>query len=286
MNQTPKTVLGALFVSLFFASSLGVFGVTNAQSPPKPSVPEFTITVSDHSYTVEAKTTTTEDPYDGRITTTTTPGYYAVNGTIEFRIKNPPFTPYYNSDGYPVKLYYDIRAKGLDTSFWYYLPGSAEEDFFEASNSEYTTYAVRYYGHCFTVGMGEVDIKADGSIDFQVEAFIGHKEVTVRYSGAPVVRSTDLFTEYFGEKSGWSVIQTAVIPNAAYTPITPPPLPTNPPPTRTFSEPTVQPTNVGQTGVVTLSVSLSFFLMLVAIAVVVAVVMVVVVVVVLNRKPT
>jgi 5-hydroxyisourate hydrolase-like protein (transthyretin family) len=96
-------ILLALFLAALMVSGLafGCFGGVNAASIPKPSVPEFTVSVTDHSYDVQTTTTTNTD-FDGRITTTTTPGYHMVNGSIELSIKNQPFTSYYDSDGYPI----------------------------------------------------------------------------------------------------------------------------------------------------------------------------------------
>jgi hypothetical protein len=94
-------------LSLFIAKPV------SAQSTPKPSIPEFTVSVTDQSYDVQTTTTTTTSPYDGHISTTTTPGYHEINGSIELSIKNQPFTPYYGSNGYPIKLYYHVRANGV-----------------------------------------------------------------------------------------------------------------------------------------------------------------------------
>jgi hypothetical protein len=106
-------------------------------------VPEFTVSVTDYSYDVQTTTTTTTDPYDGHIKTTTEPGYHAVNGTITLYIKNQPFTPYYASNGYPIKLYYHIRAMGYDFN-WHYPEYSAYSNkYFEADNSTYTTVQLR-----------------------------------------------------------------------------------------------------------------------------------------------
>ncbi len=236
--EHEKIVSVLLMMLVVGGLAFGCFGDVKAQSTmPKPSIPEFTVSVTDHSYDVPTTTTTTTD-LDGRIITTTTPGYHMINGSIEVSIKNQPFTPYYDSDGYPTNLYYHIRIKLLDPdpTYWRYIPG--EDQYFSATNSTYTVVTYGYQDHSFVDTWGGMpaysSFKADGSIDFEVEAFIGHTNTTYRFSGAPVIRSEDLIVRYVGQTSGWSSTQTATIPNGAYTPIIPTPLPT--PPHQTASQ--------------------------------------------------
>ena len=82
-----------------------------AQSIPKPSVPEFTIETVSRPYDVPPATTTATDPYTGKQTTTTQPGYHVENKTIEAVIKNSLGTSYYN-----------FRYKGHYTQDWSYFP--------------------------------------------------------------------------------------------------------------------------------------------------------------------
>jgi hypothetical protein len=206
-----------LFLAAVMATLLTVESAS-ALSTPKPSVPEVSFSVTDNSYDVETSTITTVDPYDGRVTATSTPGYHRVNGSITLSIKNQPFTPYYNSEGYPVKLYYCVRARGIDTGYWNYFPGY--DSYFPATNSTYTHFVIGYLGNCFQTSEGYNNFRTDGTLDFQVQAFIGYMNVTYIYSGSPVTRSTDLCTEYVGQTSNWSNPQTVTLPNASYTPVT------------------------------------------------------------------
>lgn len=229
-----------LLIAVLMASSLIMVESASAQSTPKPSVPEFTVSVTDHSYDVEPTTTTTTDPYDGQITTTTTPGYHMVNGSIEISIKNQPFTQYYNSDGFPIKLYYHIRAKGYDPVYWNYIPYLGS--YLPATNSTYTTVTLAYSNTWFQTGGGFNSYRPDGTLDFQVEAFIGYKNVTNIHPWNLMTRQEDLLTEYVGQTSGWSDTQTVTIPNGAYTPTTPRPTDqTTPTPTDTLDNPTTTP---------------------------------------------
>jgi hypothetical protein len=214
----------SLLLLMFILAASTLLMIQPASAQTKPSVPEFTVRVINRSYDVQASATTTTDPYDGHITTTTTPGYRMVNGSIEISIKNQPFTSYYDSNGYPIKLYYHVQAKGLDSANWRFLHGEGPDSYFEASNSTYTTVSCSYSGHSFEPVQGHfVDYRADGTIDFQVEAFIGYKNVTNINPTALVARPDDLHTEFVGQTSGWSSIQTATIPDGSYTIITPTP---------------------------------------------------------------
>jgi hypothetical protein len=229
MNKALVLVVAVLLVSLVACVDL-------VAAAPKPSVPEFTVHVTDHSYDVPTTTTTTTDPYDGRITTTTSPGYHMVNGSIELSIKNQPFTSYYNSDGYPIKLYYHIRVKGLDAVNWYYSPGVNPDSYFPTTNSTYTTGTYGYSGYSFEIRWGDlIAYRADGTLDFQVEALIGYMNVTNINPTDIVTRADDLLTEYVGQTSGWSNTQTITIGEAAqaHSPIETAPTTQNSPATST-----------------------------------------------------
>jgi hypothetical protein len=275
-----------LLIALLAASSLISVETASAQTTPKPSIPEFTISVIDHTYDVQTTTTTT-DPYDGHISTTTTPGYHMVNGSIEISIKNQPFTPYYASNGYPIKLFYHIRAQGFDANSWYYLPGEGSSgDYLEASNSSQTTITLIYNANCFGPGMGTlINYKADGTVDFQVEAFIGFKNVT-RIGIDLVPRPWDFLTQFVGQTSGWSNTQTATIPNGAYTPIIPTPLPTQQPtPNPTVPHLTLPPvTNSSSTISINYSISLPLTAVVIIITALISVIVAMAVLLVYMKK--
>jgi hypothetical protein len=167
----------------------------NAQSIPKPTVPEFTAKYVDRSYTVQA--TTTIDPYNGQ--NVTNPSYYVENRTLEIAIKNQPFTPYIDSTTgaqWKITLMYQIRTKGHFAQDWTNL-SFVEDGFFAASNSEYTTVS-------YSIGEGSVwgNLKANDQVDFQVEAMIGYVHRTVGFMSW-------FFT---GESSDWSPTHTVTIP--------------------------------------------------------------------------
>jgi hypothetical protein len=224
-------ILTLALIALFAASSLVLVGSVSAHSIPKPSVPEFTVSVTDHSYDVQATTTTTTDPYDGQLTTQTAPSYRVITGTIELSIKNQPFTTYYDSNGYPIKLYYNIRYKGAEPANWV-----CSDFYFPATISTYTPATIEYSGSSLSISSGYIPgvpgagFRPDGTLDIQVQAFIGYMNVTNINPADFYVRPGDLITEFVGQTGDWSDSQTATVPNGAYTLIiqnpTTPPTPT------------------------------------------------------------
>lgn len=185
-----------------------------------PSVPEFTVCVTDHSYDVQTTTTTTTD-VDGRRINVTSPGYHVANGSIDLSIKNQPFTPYYDSDGYPINLYYRIRIKGTESADW--APGR----YFRANNSTTDTVILNYLGYSFAsspfVGFGILGFSSyriNDTLSFQVEAFIGHTKTTSEPTNSMFPLDIKK-VEYIGQSSGWSNIQTVRIPSGSYSPTTP-----------------------------------------------------------------
>lgn len=237
MNNAWKAC-SLVLLTLMIASSISLVKPSFAQSLPKPSVPEFTVSVTDYTYDVPTTTTTTTD-LDGRKITTTTPGYHMVNGSITLSIKNQPFTPYYDSDGYPINLYYHYRV-GIDADWTY--SGYSPDVYFEATNTTYTSFTLGYQGNFIQVNGGYSNRPSDGTVNFQVEAFIGHTNTTYRFSGSPIIRPDDYIVKYVGQASGWSETQTARIPNGAFIPTTP--NPTGSPiltgPTQTATQPPYQ----------------------------------------------
>ena len=89
-------VLSILLVTLLTLSGLIMVEFVSAQAIPKPSVPEFTLKYVDNSYDVPPTYGT--DAYTGR-TIIIQAGYYVQNISIEFIIKNSPFTTFKDTNG-------------------------------------------------------------------------------------------------------------------------------------------------------------------------------------------
>jgi hypothetical protein len=140
---------------------------TNAQSIPKPSVPEFTI----EHYQVE-------------------------NRSVVVNIKNQPFIPY-SVNGSQVNLYYQIRFKGhlegeeawnVQYSAW--ISHSAAKEYPKQSDSEYTILPLQLYSTS-SQGLDNGD-----KWDIQVEAMVGNISL-VEFYGVT-------YWTFEGEKSDWS----------------------------------------------------------------------------------
>ena len=162
-------------------------------SIPKPSVPEFTVKAVSHPYDVP--TTYSTDPYTGE--TITHEGYHVENKSIEVWIKNTPFTPYNDTDGHEVNLYYGVSAKGHFEPEWGTPTAYSESDSAERipqSNSEYTVLSLANY------------YSPNAQVDYQVEAIVGHFYTDYYPPGHAIAFPYTAFQ--VDETSGWSNTQT------------------------------------------------------------------------------
>ncbi len=232
------------------ASSLLWVEFASAQSIPTPSVPELKVRLVDNSYDVPATTPTyTVDPYTGqqKQVTSGSHSYRVENKTIELSIKNQPFTPYNDSEGHYIGLYYNLRYKGHYGTSWRYDPFTPEGESskvyggwdmtylipYTPSNSEYTTISMPLGG-------------LYGEVDFQVQAQIGY----IQQEGSDLMRRVFyVHYNFTGQSSDWSPIQTiALSESSASTEPTPSPTPSPSPSTEATTsakEPTATPSQAG-----------------------------------------
>ena len=115
MGDINKRV-SLVFILLINAPVLFMAKSIAAQSIPKPSVPEFTIQLADHSYDVLPTTTTVTGPYSGKTITTTTAGYHAQNITIDLTIVSQSYSSTIN--GNTSYVYFNMRIKGHFEQYW------------------------------------------------------------------------------------------------------------------------------------------------------------------------
>jgi hypothetical protein len=201
---------------------------TFAQSIPKPSVPEFTLNIVDHSYDVP--TTYSTDPYTGE--NITHPGYHVKRIALEMTIKNQPFVPYYDADsGWNISFYYNIRIKGYYSEDWIELYRPSD-GYPTQSDSEYTVISLGTLadGLSIVTNAKMIDVPSGGQVDFQVEAMVGyvHREnISIGMPGSGWV--------FTGETSGWSNIQTLTIPTSTSSPTPSPSVSTSPSPSPSTS---------------------------------------------------
>jgi hypothetical protein len=204
--------LAIVLILIMTISSLSMIMVktTFAQITSKPYVPEFTLKIVVHSYDVAPIATI--DPFTGKNVTSRV-GYNVQNMSIELIIKNQAFTPYKNSNGTTVNLYYIVDWKGHFENDW-----RTSLPHYLASDSDYTvlTFGVNIpdYANYNSDKLGNFPIESQ--LDFQVKALIGYyTKITVPMF--PNDETSPLTTKdmFHGEISNLSNIQTVTIPDTS-----------------------------------------------------------------------
>lgn len=188
MSEVNK-LLPLLLIAILAFSSLLTVKPANAQSIPKPAVPEFTLKVVAHPYDVAPETTI--DPYTGE-TKITNHGYHDENKSVEIKILNQAFTPYWldSSQQQWIMLFYNITYKGHYEDTWqYYAIYGKEPFYFSQSTSEYSIFSFS-------------PLPDEGQLDFRIQAQIGYYD----YYYMPYKVYT-----FHGETSGWSNAQTITV---------------------------------------------------------------------------
>ena len=217
-----------LILTLLVASTLLLVPLTNAQTIPAPSSPEFTVRYVDYSYDVPPKYGI--DQYTGN-NVTVQAGYHVDNRSIEFTIKNQQFTPYTDSNGNNIQLYYNFRYKGNYGDDWTYYPldSNGRSVFhyggifvevtptaYVASNSDYSVLELSLN----LLGSGYGQTPPNGvEVNFEVQALIGYFSYD-QYG----------YFNFSGKLSDWSTAQTITIgeTSSPSTSPTPSPSPTVP----------------------------------------------------------
>jgi len=190
MIRNNKSIESTIAVILAL-SSIVLVGTANAETVPKPSVPQFTLTFQDNTF----------------------------GPSIIVSIINQPFTPYVDSDNKSIQLYYGIRWKGQFTDVW---EGNHTFVLQDTSNP-HTDFSLGFASKDSTADNStQIDWRALGNpVDIQVEALIGYAITQSRNT----VYKTLTETVILGQASGWSVTKTIVAGNAStsYSPTILPP---------------------------------------------------------------
>jgi hypothetical protein len=203
----------ALLLLILVITGLNI-GVISAGNVIKPSVPEFSLKLV--HYSSDDPAVYGIDPYTGE-NVTITPAKHQESSEIHIIIKNQPFTPYNDSSGNLIGLYYGVRSKGHFSNDWSKGIISVDKD---NSSFTVTSQSVNY-------------MPADAQVDFQVKAMVGYFEDT----GLPsYVGNGPVFV---GENSDWSVTQTITLSDGGVVTVQPTPSPTLANPT---DSPTENPT--------------------------------------------
>jgi hypothetical protein len=197
MGKISKTfaLLLTLIVAILCLTLLTANSVI-AESPiPKPSVPQFSVSLADHSYDTPPVTTSTTNPYNNKTTTTTIPSYHVRNITIDLTINNQPYPKTIN--GNASFVYFNVRIKphfGQDwTELFQYYGNSPVQ-----SNSQSTVISL------------PANYQVEDKIDIQVQAAIGYKIVTYIGHSMPNVYTESV--DFQHTSSDWSPTQTFTMP--------------------------------------------------------------------------
>jgi hypothetical protein len=216
MRLLSKSLI-LLLLFILVIPSLSLVKPTNAQSIPKPSVPVFSLKYSDTFNNIPPITTSTTNPYNGNITTTTIPEQHIENKAINITIKNQPLPLTIN--GYTTNLYYNIRTKPHFGDFW----ATQSFTYFPMNDTSGTVPAGYFYlwsqssSENTTIQYSVTRLQVGDMIDVQVEAILGYNYTTLVGIG-PVAVNQSLFTY---QTSGWSNTQTVTIENTVSTSPTP-----------------------------------------------------------------
>jgi hypothetical protein len=188
MDRLSKHLIFYLVVILAVSSLLMIKPI-DAQTIPKPAVPQFSVAVVDHSYVAQASTSI--DPYTGK--EITHPSYTVENKTIDITIKNQPFMP----PNELTDLLFSIRLKGHFENTW--------RELYHITNKTNDNALLRQSHTVYTVLSIPQSFPANGSVDFQVKAFI-----------AVGIIDIGSFGHWTWQESLWSPTQTIVITDNAF----------------------------------------------------------------------
>jgi hypothetical protein len=218
-----------LFIVTIAASSFVIFQSANAQTVPKPSVPEFTLSYVDNSRDIAP--TYDVDTYTGK-TVMTHEGYHVQSISVTMTIKNQVFNQYTDNNDHAVRLYYKIGSKGHFGNTWtnysvYYIQvnGDFSSRYLEPSNDLTTTVTFGLSGNNDSAHFDiNVPLKNEGQIDFRILSYTAYY-VVVKDEPNPFNIRYPYHDEYtIVEESAWSTVQVLDIPSGitSYSPTSEP----------------------------------------------------------------
>jgi hypothetical protein len=267
MGKIDKTLaLALILIIAMLCLTLLIVNPTNAQSIPKPSVPEFTVRYADDSYYMQPTYGT--DPYSGK-TVKIGGDFMVYNKTIEVTVISQSFTPYTFNDGTPHSVYlrWDIAFKGHYGDDW--SISSQSPNWNESSKVIAFGLGMESSDHYISQGHMDIPTANQGDqIDFKVRARIGYDIFIPDPLRSGFYNEGTL--EFHGETSEWSNIQTITIggvnnsntPNPTSTPTSPTTSPITSTPTSTPIAPDTNSNSTNST------LSLNTFVAIIAVTVI------------------
>jgi hypothetical protein len=213
MKRLGNVVCLLLMLIVILSTGSLIIKPTSAQTIPKPSVPEFTLSLVSHPFNMVTPTKT----------------IHFENKSIDVIIKNQPFTPYNDITIHTrVELRYQIQFKEHNATDWqlYSDSNTATPVYFtyftSQSTSKYTVISVPVNSddpiNLDGAHVGSLTNFPEGSqVDFQVRALIGQPFVNEQGGG---------YTPFFkGETGNWSDTQIITITESSVSPSPTPAVP-------------------------------------------------------------
>jgi hypothetical protein len=232
-----------LLVAILTAASIVMVESVSAQSTHMPSAPEFTVKYVDLSYNTQAVYGI--DQYTGK-NVVKEESQHIDNRSLQFTIKNQPFTPLPELSGNLTGLFFNFRIKGAYGTEWDYYPfaldGQSTNTYggpfvplderppapaFSQSSTEYTT---------VTIKIPEVyNIPSGAPLEVQVQAIAGG------------MWYQDKQYHFSGESSDWSSSQIVTVGESLASSI-PSPTTTLKPTAHQTAAPTATPASTATSG--------------------------------------
>jgi hypothetical protein len=204
MERTRKSLSVSILIILVLLNLITVQTIS-AQSRPKPSSPEFTVELVDHSYDVPSTTKSTTNFYTNVTKTVTIPGYHVHNLTIELSIRNQPYPA--TIDGNKTSLAYDLEIKPHFAQNWTTAsPMSVSSTKAPANGSGFR---VAYFSAYYNIG-DQIDFRARARLMYEHTVYeydIGN----AFYGVAPGYYPYNITSTY--ETSEWSPAHTFTMPS-------------------------------------------------------------------------
>ncbi len=207
-NPTTLLLIAFLTMSSLVLTNFSVAAdypvFVDTSNVPRPSTPEFTVSLVDHSYETEPITSSTTNPYNNKTTTTTIQSQHIKNVTIDLTIKNQPYPA--TIAGNTSQMFFFVRTKGHYTQDFaedlqvipFYVADYRTFPIIMQSDSDYTV-----------ISLPTENYSVGDEIDIQVAAVLAYACTFTRETLPPMTE----FKYIRAATSNWSVTQTFTMPN-------------------------------------------------------------------------
>jgi hypothetical protein len=227
MSRIRKTTVLLLTLTIVLSCLTLVLRPVNAQTVPKPSVPQLSVSFVNHSYDVPSTTTTTTNPYTGENVATIKEGYHVQNDSFVVSVRSQPLTIEGQVNGSSIRLFFRVQSKGHYSNNWEYLTYVGDSLSLMYTNNGYAQKTMQLDGNNGTTYYdngennygydGGVGGQYGGQVDFRAMAVIGYIVVV-----EDAVNPFNFRHPYHDmlvtlQSSDWSDIQSISVPDGKVT---------------------------------------------------------------------